>query len=832
MVFDESGCVTLANAEGDFIFGYGKDELLGRHFKTLVPPGQWKALASMLDLYLQTHQSQRQESLALRRDGSEFPIEIRLSDLPSLDGRGRSLCVVVRDMTHCKSQELSLARAYEQREAMFSAAPHGIAFVRDGLIIQANPRLHELFGLPAETLIGTSPAAWAHPESLEKIEKEIRLQLAHGEIFHQELPVYRPDGSHFFAAISARAVKSRDLREGSIWILEDASLQYAARMEMAEARELAEEAAQLKAEFLANMSHEIRTPMNAIMGMTHLLSQTQLDACQRDYLTKVQGANRHLLGVINDILDFSKIEAGKMELDSQDFSLHRLLLEVTDQVRPDIERKGLDLSVEIAESLPERLCGDALRLRQILLNYLSNAVKFTEQGHIEVRVDSSPQPEERLLVRFCVSDTGIGMSPEQCSRVFQSFRQADATTTRRYGGTGLGLAIARKLSELMGGEVGISSTLGVGSHFSFTASLAAASSCSEAEEAEQALVIPQFIGARILLVEDNELNQQVASELLSATGCHVDIADNGQIALKCLEEQQYHLVFMDMQMPVLDGIACCQQLRLRPAWKDLPVIAMTANALKSDREKCLAAGMNDFISKPLEPGVLFDLLRRWLARHLSAPASIEPIATDLELDIEALQQAGLNTDAALSRMLGKQGLYMTLLRTYLANQPGLLNGLRQALNDGDFQQARLLAHSCKGASANVGADAVAALAGALELNLAGKADPMQAHPLLDRLAAAAGTLLEHLKHCLPDEASTTATPQLDLSELPIIAERLDGLLSEYDATVISLFQEHRALFNAACKVRGQTLDAALLCFDFEQARENLKAFLPLPQPAA
>ena len=831
MVFDESGCVTLANAEGEQIFGYRQDELQGRHFKTLVPRDQWKALAMMLEVYLRTRQNLRQDSIALRRDGSEFPIEIRLSDLPSLDGRGRSLCVVVRDMTQSRAQELSLTRAHEHRQAMFNSAPHGIAFVRDGLIIQANPRLHELFGQQADALIGTSPTSWAHPDNLAALEQEIRWQLAHGEIFHRELPVYRPDGSHFFAAISARAVKSRDLREGSIWIVEDASLQYAARLEMAEARQLAEEAAQLKADFLANMSHEIRTPMNAIIGMTHLLSQTTLDVQQRDYLSKVQGANRHLLGVINDILDFSKIEAGKMELDIQDFSLHRLLLEVTDQVRPDIERKGLDLFVEIDESLPERLSGDPLRLRQILLNYLSNAVKFTEQGHVEVRVDGSPQPEERLLVRFRVSDTGIGMSPDQCSRAFQSFRQADATTTRRYGGTGLGLAIARQLSELMGGGVGISSTPDVGSCFSFTANLTEATSSPEEEESRQALAIPQFIGAHILLVEDNELNQQVASELLSATGCHVDIADNGQIALKRLEEQPYHLVLMDMQMPVLDGVGCCLQLRRRDSWKNLPVIAMTANALKSDREKCLAAGMNDFISKPLEPSVLFDVLRRWLAEYLSTPAGAAPVETTVQLDLEALGQAGLNTGAALYRMLGKQALYETLLRKYVATQPALLDGLQQALDGGDQRQARLLAHSCKGASANIGAEAVAELAAALEQSIAAEADPAQASSQLDRLARTLGTLLASLARCLPDEPAPPTSTELDLSELPIIAGRLDDLLGDHDATVISLFQEHRALFNAACRVRGRLLDTALSCFDFEQARENLKAFMAPPQPS-
>ena len=383
----------------------------------------------------------------------------------------------------------------------------------------------------------------------------------------------------------------------------------------------------------------------------------------------------------------------------------------------------------------------------------------------------------------------------------------------------------------MGGGVGISTTPDVGSCFSFTANLTEATSCPEEEESRQALAIPQFIGAHILLVEDNELNQQVASELLSATGCHVDIADNGQIALKRLEEQPYHLVLMDMQMPVLDGVGCCLQLRRRDSWKNLPVIAMTANALKSDREKCLAAGMNDFISKPLEPSVLFDVLRRWLAEYLSTPAGAAPVETAAQLDLEALGQAGLNTGAALYRMLGKQALYETLLRKYVATQPALLDGLQQALDGGDQRQARLLAHSCKGASANIGAEAVAELAAALEQSIAAEADPAQASAQLDRLARTLGTLLASLARCLPDEPAPPTSTELDLSELPIIAGRLDDLLGDHDATVISLFQEHRALFNAACRVRGRLLDTALSCFDFEQARENLKAFMAPPQPS-
>ncbi len=817
LVFDEQGRVILANTESERIFTYAPGTLLGQHFKALVPSSQREVLSGILQRFLAGERQERSEALARRLDGSEFPVEVRLSDLPSLDGEGLTLCVVIRDLSVLKLHERRLMQAHEQQQAIFTAAPYGIALVRAGLIVQANPRLHELFAYTDGQLLQQSPAIWIPGDRRDELEPMIRQRLATGETFRREVQAQRQDGSRFWASISARAVQAQDISLGSIWIVEDITLQQAAATEMREARELAEDAARVKAEFLANMSHEIRTPMNAVIGMTHLLGQTELDWRQQDYLNKVQASSRHLLGVINDILDFSKIEAGKLELDLQDFGLEQLLGEVADQVRSKIELKGLDLFFEVDERLPARLHGDSLRLRQVLLNYLSNAEKFTERGHIQVQVGLLEANAEQLQVEFRVNDTGIGMDEAQCARLFQGFQQADASITRRYGGTGLGLAIARQLSELMGGAVEVSSCPGKGSSFAFSAALQmAADQQMPAAKADTPLELPQFLGARVLLAEDNELNQQVAAETLRATGCQVDLAADGQQALELLAQRRYDLVFMDMQMPVLDGLAATEQIRRRPELADLPVIAMTANALKRDRDSCLAAGMNDFLSKPFEPKELFAVLRRWLSDHL-APAAASPqphTAENSTPAYDALRRAGLDSAAGLKRVLGKQALYLDLLRKYVGSQRPLLEQLQAALGARNLLTAEHLAHACKGVSATIGAQPVADAAAALEQALQERREADYEAFLL-ALAVPLRQLLDVLEAQLPAESQDRASV-VDPVLLRSVSERLHALLSDNDAAA-NLFQQHAQLLRGVCARTCKSLGEALGRFDFEQA---------------
>jgi signal transduction histidine kinase/HPt (histidine-containing phosphotransfer) domain-containing protein/ActR/RegA family two-component response regulator len=516
-----------------------------------------------------------------------------------------------------------------------------------------------------------------------------------------------------------------------------------AEIALVAAKEASEQASRAKSAFLANMSHEIRTPMNAIIGLSHLLRRDDPTPQQAERLDKLETAAQHLLAILNDILDFSKIEAGRLLLERVDFLLETVLSQVRSLIAGPAQAKGLALEVAAAD-LPRWVRGDPTRLRQALLNYAGNAVKFTERGRILLGARLLEETEQGLLVHFEVRDTGIGIPPDKLPNLFEAFEQADATTTRKYGGTGLGLAITRRLARLMGGEAGAESEPGRGSRFWFTARLqpgqeSAAAAVPEARQGA-AMVRQRCSAARLLLVEDNAINREVALDLLRSTGLAVDTAENGREALEKARAVAYDLILMDMQMPEMNGLEATRAIRAGSARPRTPILAMTANAFAEDRQACREAGMDDFLAKPVDPAMLYTALLQWLPQISPAPVEAERPAG----------VPGFDPGRGLEAVGGNPDLYRRLLRMFIDQHGNDAELLRSLAAQGDLRAVQRLAHSLKGAAGALGGLQVQAAADAVQAALRQGAAPEGAAPLLEALLAELPPLLASFRAALAE----------------------------------------------------------------------------------
>jgi two-component system, sensor histidine kinase and response regulator len=916
------------------------------------------------------------ENRYVRRDGRIVISSGRFQLLRDATGKPQYLVALTEDITERKRSEEAIQESEELFRSIFENAPVGIGLYNvPKSQYFTNRALHEILGYTHDDL--SSVEKWdqiVHPDERASGAKRYA-ELIEGKKSHDawEQRFIRSDGrlviaDGTFAVIRDAAGSPRYLLN----MTKDITDRKQAEADLLAAKEQAVAATMAKSEFLANMSHEIRTPMNAILGMTHLALKTELTEKQRDYLTKTKVAAQALLGIINDILDFSKIEAGKLEVENVDFRLDKVLDDLSSVVSQKAHDKNLEFLIASPCNLPPSLIGDPLRLGQILINLVNNAVKFTERGEVVVKVTLEERTSERVKVKVSVRDSGIGMTPAQAARLFQAFSQADTSTSRKYGGTGLGLSISKRLVEIMGGEIWVESTYGVGSTFFFTAWFgvgaaepeqkrfvpdlsgiralvvddnplaceilsegltAFALKVDSASSGEQAIRelsaadthdpyqvvlvdwqmpggmdglevgriikhggtlkhIPKVVmvtgfgreevrtqaegmglegfllkpvspstlfdtmidlfggpedevdrtrpvgdaahsqaanGIRILLVEDNEVNQQVATELLESAGASVRIANHGGEAVSILTEGDepppFDIVFMDLQMPEMDGYTATKLIRAQPRLHGLPIIAMTAHALVEERQNCLDAGMSDHVTKPIDPDALFATLLRW-AKPRTLPADgAEAGQAKVGDDITLPEIEGVDLEGGLKRVVGNKRLYRDLLLQFAAKQADAATQISAAIEGGDTKLAERIAHTVKGVAGNIGLGRVFVAAEKLEkaIRQGDEVEPAQVEEFSAVLSHQVGAIRHAMQEFLPDQQPIEERlTDFDGEAASASIARLRDLLVSCDGDAAEAFLAvEKTLAGTVARSRLDALNATISEFDFEAALTEL-----------
>ncbi|HEV2718810.1 MAG TPA: PAS domain S-box protein [Thermoanaerobaculia bacterium] len=647
------------------------------------------------------------ETIFRARDGRRVHVEGNMSC--RFDDRGRPLSTrgLWRDITARKRGEQELRAAQERLESLIENADDVIyrADAR-GRFTFVNATASRLTGYGKDELIGMSYLKLVRPDYRDAV-KEFYEQQHSGKAANSylEFPIITADGQEMWLGQKVQPVFEHGEIIGYHGLARDVTDRKQLKDELVLARDAALESVQLKSQFLATMSHEIRTPMNGVIGMLALLLETELSAEQREIATTVQTSADSLLTIINDILDYSKIESGKLIFERNEFDLIEVIDGSVDLLAEQARSKSLQIAVVVEPDVPTNLRGDAGRLRQVLINLIGNAVKFTAEGSIVVAASMDGETESEVLVRFTVSDSGVGIEPEVVERLFTPFVQADGSMARRFGGTGLGLAICKQLVEQMNGEIGVESEPGQGSTFWFTAELEKQPPASrEAQPIAPAMPV-QAQQMRVLVAEDNRVNQKVVVSQLRKLGHTAVAVGNGLEALAALDEIDYDAVLMDCQMPEMDGYEAATIIRRRRRYKKLPIIAMTAHAMAGDRERCLDAGMDDYITKPFKTEQLAAVLSRVsLPAEAAEAAAVDDDGVLDESVLAELRAIGSADPAFVSAVIG----------LYLQEAPGRVDALRRAIDAGDHEAMWRTAHGFKGACANVGARRLVELCAAIE----------------------------------------------------------------------------------------------------------------------